>query len=88
MDQHNITQSHHFIIKSFTPFTDKTFRATLLYSLSDDFHEFMKNDTKTIILPAAPIDTLAAYFTPITASYKMENNENCGYYFIPYDLVE
>lgn len=39
-------------------------------------------------LPAVPFDLLAFFFDPINFQKDAENDENCGYYFIPYDFID
>ncbi|CAL6053760.1 Papain_family cysteine protease [Hexamita inflata] len=78
----------YYVMKSFEQFVDGTFIVKLGITHTADPNQDFSKITEFVELPPLPLDYMPFFFVPTNVDASMVNNEECGYYFIPYDFVD
>lgn len=77
----------YYVVSSIQQHIDQTVSVTLgITTLGNPTQNFTAI-TEFVTLPPAPFDYLAFFLAPLNVDNTMNNDEDCGYYFIPYDFV-
>lgn len=82
-----LKENYYYVVKQIDESIDGTVEVKLGITPSADPMQDFTKITDFVTLPPMPYDLLAFFFAPININADAANEEDCGYYFIPYDFV-